>query len=77
MSDDDPARSERKLLGVMLVGAENCIKPPDQFVHEVAYFATRKKVKVWEFDKIMGKCACLFPVKTIQNVFKKGPGHAW
>jgi len=62
MSEDDPARSERKLLGVILAGAENCIKPPDQFAHEVAYFATRKRVKVWEFDKIMGKCAWLFPL---------------
>ena len=62
MSEDDPARSERKLLGVILAGAENCIKPPDQFAHEIAYFATRTRVKVWEFDKIMGKCAWLFPL---------------
>ena len=62
MSEDDPARSERKLLGVILSGAENCIKPPDQFAHEIAYFATRSRVKVWEFDKIMGKCAWLFPL---------------
>jgi len=62
MSEDDPARSERKLLGVILAGAENCIKPPDQFAHEIAYFATRTRVKIWEFDKIMGKCAWLFPL---------------
>lgn len=62
MSEDDPAKSRRKLLGVDLVGEENRIKPPEKFVHEVAYFAVKKRVRVWEFDKIMGKCAWLFPL---------------
>ena len=62
MSEDDTARTERKLLGVILDGAQNSIKPPDKFAHEIAYFATRTRVKVWEFDKIMGKCAWIFPL---------------
>ena len=37
MSEDDPACETRKLLGVILAGAENKIKPPDQFAQEIAY----------------------------------------
>ena len=62
MSEDDPACSERKLLGVILAGAENKIKPPDQFAQEIAYIATTKRIRAWEFDKIMGKCAWIFPL---------------
>ena len=56
MSEDDPARSERKLLEVMLCGERNEVRPPAQFWKEVAYIAGSTRLKVWEFDKIMGKC---------------------
>ena len=53
MSEDDSAKEERKLLGVILAGAENRVKPPEKFAQEIAYIAQKKRVRVWEFDKIM------------------------
>ena len=62
MSEDDPAKTKRKLLGVSLGGEEGEIRPPEQFLQEVAYTRNKGRVRVWEFDKTMGKCAWMFPL---------------
>ena len=62
MSEDSGACTERKLLGVLLQGEQNKISPSEKFLQEIAYIAKRKRIRVWEFDKIMGKCAWIFPL---------------
>ena len=62
MSEDSGAYTERKLLGVLLQGEQNKISPAEKFLQEIAYIAKRKRIRVWEFDKIMGKCAWIFPL---------------
>ena len=62
MSENDLARVERQLLGILLKGEENKLEPPEKFIREVAYVAGKKRIRVWEFDKIMGKCAWIFPL---------------
>ena len=62
MSEDDVARTERQLLGVLLKGEDNRIEPPEKFVREIAYVAGKKRIRVWEFEKIMGKSAWIFPL---------------
>ncbi len=41
MSEDSKACAERKLLGVMLLGEQNKISPPEKFLQEIAYVAKR------------------------------------
>ena len=42
---------------------ETCsIKSPDKFLEEPAWMATQKRVPVWAYDKIMGRCASIFPL---------------
>ena len=62
ISEDDPAKDKRKLLGVMLNGETNEVRPPEQFLKEIAYISKSLRVKVWESDNLMGKCAWLFPM---------------
>ena len=43
MSEDDPAKEKRKLLGIMLDGENNEVRSPEQFLIEIAYLAERPR----------------------------------
>ena len=46
MSEDDPAKIKRKLLGAILDGEEGEIRPPEQILQEVEYVRNRGRVRV-------------------------------
>ena len=61
MSEDDPAKLERKLQGVMLKGEQNEVRHPDQFLKEIAYLARNSRVKVWDLTKLWENVLGFFP----------------
>ena len=55
MSENDAARVERQLLGILLKGEHNRLEPPEKFIREIAYVAGKKRIIVWEFEKPGGE----------------------